>query len=311
MSGIRTQPPKVTASILPKKEPTMQESCDSADEFNKTILSYKEIAMKSVINKLSQVSQCLSECQMLIDPFNNIDEILPRCSDILSKMEQLVQSTAVKQHQFSESVLSCSSLSSPSSSSDSVELSVDDLFVSTMSSAIDKLSTKSIYNKRKAKKVRLKRLMENVPEDFVAIWQNSDKIFCQAPGQGPKKFNHQPRISVNWSKVNTRAFANLPTPQDVPLYGCSKHPIDYIGWHEKRTPFGSMPGFKTSLGIITCDTIKDPIHGFVYNKDMGGWVIHATREKDVQFNRRRQEKRKASGEKRWHTSRVKQRLMLL
>ena len=94
------------ASILPQKEPTMQEKDDSDNEFNRTIVSYKAIAMQSVTTQLSEVSQILSKCQMLVSPFNNIDEVLPLCSDILSKMEQFVKTTAAKQHMSSESVLS-------------------------------------------------------------------------------------------------------------------------------------------------------------------------------------------------------------
>ena len=288
MSGIRTQrPPKWSyARILPEEEiePTMQKNV-TINITEDHVKMYHNFAIKSVTKKLSEVSQIMSECQQLLNPINNIDEILPFCSDLLSGLYDLVQSVGAKQNQPSLSTIPVSmSSSSVDSSCDSSSLfeskSVGDLFVSNMARTIDKLSTKSIYNKRKARKMRKKRLLMSVPSDFVAIWQNCDKIFCQAPGLGPKKFNHQPRISVNWSKVNTRAFSNLPTPQDIPLYGCSQYPITYQGWHEKRTPFGSIPGFKTSLGIITVDSIREPIHGFVYIKELGGWVIHASDEKD-------------------------------
>ena len=82
-----------------------------------------------------------------------------------------------------------------------------------------------------------------------------------------------------------RALNNLPKPQDIPLHGCSQDEGLYNQWHNTNFPFGSMPGFRTNLGIISLDTIKEPVHGFVYDHDYGGWVIHASYKKDV-FNRK-------------------------
>ena len=259
------------ASILPN-EPTMQLKDEPVNEFNKTIKTYKENIIESVTTQLSEVSQVLSKCQMLIGPFNNMEALLPFCSDILSEMKDLVQSVSDKKNQASDSILPSVSSSSVDSSFDSSSESkpVDDLFVYKMSSFIDKIAPNSTFNKRKSKKLRKKRLMMKVPRVLRAIWQNCDKLFCQAPGPGPKQFNHQPTISVDWSKVNIRALTNLPKPQDIPLYGCSANPNKYNYWREMNCPFGSIPGFNTSLGVITLDSIKEPIHGFVYDKSAGG-----------------------------------------
>ena len=73
-------------SILPKEEPMMQTKDDS---FINSIQVYKDIAIKSAITQLSEVREVLSNCQMLIGPFNNVEEILPLCSDILSEMKYL------------------------------------------------------------------------------------------------------------------------------------------------------------------------------------------------------------------------------
>ena len=70
-------------SILPKEEPMMQTKDDS---FINSIQVYKDIAIKSAITQLSEVREVLSNCQMLIGPFNNVEEILPLCSDILSEI---------------------------------------------------------------------------------------------------------------------------------------------------------------------------------------------------------------------------------
>ena len=282
MSGIRTQPPKVTASILPQKEPTMQEKDDSDNEFNRTIVSYKAIAMQSVTTQLSEVSQILSKCQMLVSPFNNIDEVLPLCSDILSKMEQFVQTTAAKQSQVSDSILSCSSLSS--SSSDSVELSVGDLFVSSMSSFIDRVAPNSTFNKRKAKKLRRKRVLMRVPRELRAIWQNCDKIFCQAPGPGHKQ-RTRPRPSnerkplIDFSKVNIRMLRNLPQPQMYPVSSCSQDPKFYQSkdWYSSKYPFGSEYGYMTQLGVVPVSS--EPVHGYVFDIKFGSWILHASYHK--------------------------------
>ena len=170
----------------------------------------------------------------------------------------------------SNSVLSSSTSSDASSDDSSESSSVDDLFISRVTAAINNFAPNSVFNRRRAKKIRKKKILMRVPKELRTIWDNCDKIFCQAPGPGPKQFNHQPTISVDWSKVNIRALTNLPKPQDIPLYGCSANPNKYNYWREMNCPFGSIPGFNTSLGVITLDSIKEPIHGFVYDKSAGG-----------------------------------------
>ena len=287
-------------------------SCNSSNNnYNSNSESEKSVSIEvpSVSGIMSTVSQMISSCQFMIKlvDLKEVSQCLPHFQNILSEMNEMVAFTHQQQQENPEewkelmlsqedsSMLSpeLSSSSSITSSLDSSEsMAVGDLFINKLSATINKFAPDSIFNKKKAKKLRKKKLLMKVPRVLRAIWQNCDTIFCQASGPGPQQFNHQPEISVDWSKVNIRALSNLPKPQDIPLYGCSLNPNQYNHWHEQRCPFGSIPGYSTSLGVISLDSIKQPIHGFIYNKEMGGWVIHASREKDVNFNNRKQGKRK-------------------
>ena len=101
---------------------------------------------------------------------------------------------------------------------------------------------------------------------------------------------------VDFSKVKPHLHRNLPKPISVPVLACSPDPTFYgkcsvhtgqsppycggncktLFEHPLRSPFGSLPGFCTSLGIVAVP--KDPIGGYVYAGGTGEntvWQLHA------------------------------------
>ena len=101
---------------------------------------------------------------------------------------------------------------------------------------------------------------------------------------------------VDFSKVKPHLHRNLPKPISVPVLACSPDPTFYgkcsvhtgqsppycggncktLFEHPLRSPFGSLPGFSTSLGIVAVP--KDPIGGYVYAGGTGDntvWQLHA------------------------------------
>ena len=106
-------------------------------------------------------------------------------------------------------------------------------------------------------------------------------------------FTHSAEVAVpviNFAKVKPHLHKNLPKPAQLPVQSCSPLPDFYRrcticadahskgGWAESHglkrcappfeqlSPFGSLPGFVTSLGVVAVPA--DPIGGYVY---AGGW----------------------------------------
>ena len=101
--------------------------------------------------------------------------------------------------------------------------------------------------------------------------------------------------AINFAKVKPHLHKNLPKPAQIPVQSCSPLPDFYRRcticadahskavplegeWAESHglkrcappfeqlSPFGSLPGFETNLGVVAVPA--DPIGGYVY---AGGW----------------------------------------
>ena len=309
------------ASILPN-EPTMQEvnnNCNSS--FNNINSSFQSESEISIVENIFDVSQVMSMCRtnVKLAAAEELSQCLPLFQIILSDLSEMVafaqqqQQQPQQTHQSYEddqklsfkptyvkpivssyasfsSLASCSSLEDESMETDTgVSNTVGDLFISKLSATIEKFAPGHVFNRKKAQRIRKRKRMSTVPKMFRSLWKHYDTILSPAV---PKEPSLTP--IVDWSKVNYKALSNLPSPQDIPVYGCSKDQDLYkTRWYSTKHPFGSIPGFRTSLGVISLDKIKEPIHGHVYDPDYGGWVIHASyKEKDVNFNNRKQGKKK-------------------
>ena len=131
-----------------------------------------------------------------------------------------------------------------------------------------------------------------------------DKIDAKhAAKYSPQKegnFIHSAEVAiprVDFSKVKPHLHRNLPKPYLYPVYSCSPDPEFYTNCHlvklsdnhqgcaggckplfdiAKASPFGSLPGFETNLGIVPIP--QAPIGGYIYKggtADETTWQLYA------------------------------------
>ena len=170
-----------------------------------------------------------------------------------------------------------------------VEKSKDITFISRMVKTLAKLETKYLTPEHKRKKrlfTRKQKTSSIVPKEFDSFYH-----VLAAPEPDavavPDPFPH-----VKWSDV--RFKPTLPNPELCPVYSCSQDPEFYQGKKEYRydsviptvdepeflrlaryngKPFGALPGYKTSLGVVAVPT--KPVGGYVYCPDVKKWVLYA------------------------------------
>ena len=172
---------------------------------------------------------------------------------------------------------------------DSVMKSKDKNFILKMMKTLTKLETKYLTPEHKRKKrlfTRKQRSSSIVPKELGSIYH---ALAAPEPEvvAAPDPFPH-----VRWSDVRFKPA--LPTPESCPIYSCSQDPGFYKEKKEYRNgsiiptctdsdfqrlacyngqPFGSLPGYKTNLGVVAVPTI--PVGGYVYCPDARKWVIFA------------------------------------
>ena len=179
-----------------------------------------------------------------------------------------------------------------------VQKSKDQTFINRMVKALTKLETKYKTPEHKRKKrlfTRKQRTCPIVPNEFSSIFH-----VLAAPEPEPITVS-EPFPHVRWNEV--RFKPSLPNPEPCSVYSCSQDPDFYRDAEESlvsarpknpydwsvdvtRTsnknlakfkqdhPFGILPGYKTSLGVVSVPTT--PVGGYVYCPDARRWVIHAT-----------------------------------
>ena len=126
------------------------------------------------------------------------------------------------------------------------------------------------------RKVRLfkrkKRESSIVPKEF-------SRIFNVLAAPEPDVNVLEPYPQVNWNEV--RFKPTLPNPEPFAVQSCSQDPDFYQDQKDfpctfKRwapSSFGTLPGFKTSLGIVAVPAKH--VSGYVYCPDARKWVIYA------------------------------------
>ena len=87
-----------------------------------------------------------------------------------------------------------------------------------------------------------------------------------------------PYPQVKWNDVRFKPV--LPNPELCAVHSCSQDPefykdSDIPSTFKRWAPhsFGTLPGFKTSLGIVAVPS--EPVGGYVYSPTERKWVIHA------------------------------------
>ena len=87
---------------------------------------------------------------------------------------------------------------------------------------------------------------------------------------------------MNWHNVKFKPV--LPSPEECAVHSCSEDPdfykekidcfkIRYNLFH-KKNPFGSLLGYRTTLGTVPVPT--EPIGGYVFCTETRKWVLYAT-----------------------------------
>ena len=130
-----------------------------------------------------------------------------------------------------------------------------------------------------------------------SVCYNSVTIFADIPDEVPLPVS-MPKVqypSVDWSQVNVRNLANIPTPNTLPIHGCSPDSshydktkeMGYHGWEsrpskfEQPYPFGHLPGYLTDQGPIALS--NDVIFGHVWSVPDHKWILHsAVQREDIQ-----------------------------
>ena len=164
-----------------------------------------------------------------------------------------------------------------------IPANVDKKFVDKMVRVATKLETK--YATPVQKRVgsyfmRRPRLPYMVPEEFGAIYTNL--ALSQLDIAVGSVLSSQP--TVDWSTV--RFKPNLPKPEACPVHGVAQDPDFYrvktspfedhttYSLHRSKHPFGSLPGYHTTAGVVTVPTT--PVNGWVYSEELKRWVLYAS-----------------------------------
>ena len=162
----------------------------------------------------------------------------------------------------------------------------DNNFISRMVKTLNKLETKYLTPEHKRKKrlfIRKEKTSPIVPKEFDTIYH-----VLAAPEPEPVAVS-EPFPYVRWNEVRFKPA--LPNPELCPVHSCSQDPEFYQEkWEYRngsviptitepdflrkdRDPFGTMPGYKTSLGVVSVPTT--PVGGYVYCPDVKKWVLYA------------------------------------
>ena len=168
---------------------------------------------------------------------------------------------------------------------DSIMQSKEKNFILKMVKKLDKLETKYLTPEHKRKKrlfSRKEKTSPIVPKEFDSIYHALTAPESKAVDV-PEPF---PR--VRWNDVKFKPV--LPNPEPCPVLSCSQDPKFYQDTVDKSNygypihsdsdfvrlsgkSFGTLPGYKTSLGIVAVPT--NPVGGYVYCPDARKWVLFA------------------------------------
>ena len=269
----------------------------------------------SITQTMFHVKSQLSQCREMSGSLATA--LLPVMSEILSEISGFVMSASQHQQyqmlcdvsseletfpddessldQSSSSLISCSSSSSslsPGSTSKPLEgenVNVGDLFVSSLVKTIDKICPHNVFSRRQSKRSKKKRKLLLIHKELRTIWQYSSDIIVPVS-------RHRTTATVpvvNWSNVNQRFLANVPTPKMFPKHGCSEDPSFYQSYegiqedkfngtsnvvscppkHQQEYPFGSAWGIETSAGVLDVEGVQ--VHGHTWCPDKEKWLPFA------------------------------------
>ena len=176
--------------------------------------------------------------------------------------------------------------------------------IANILSTISRVAPNLSYNARKAKAMRMTRMMKRMCPELRTMWSNATTIFSSPMQKSLSSTDPGDSFpTVDWTSVNKRFLSNVPAPVSLPIHGCFQNPEDYENQYERSDygtyenkgskftnefPFGSILGFHTDAGPIQVP--DQVIHGHVYDERQG-WILHASyRDKEGKSEQRRNER---------------------
>ena len=134
-----------------------------------------------------------------------------------------------------------------------------------------------------------------VPDEFLGLWlftveptqeelEMYEKVLEEQIRPPPIYSPSLPKPRIQWTRLNTNMFRNLPQPEQLPIFSCSQDPQFYsaiksisyggtVNVFEGGIPFGTMYGFMTDMGAVPVP--EESIHGYKFSPEWGTWVIAA------------------------------------
>jgi hypothetical protein len=154
-------------------------------------------------------------------------------------------------------------------------------YISRMTKTLARLESKysiPVEKRKAAMFIRKPRTKHIIPKEFSAIFH----LLC-APEPDPI-IVPDPYPTVDWSTVRFKPA--LPNPESCPVFSASQDPTVYqekaSPWHPgqnystftRENPFGTLPGYTTTHGIVAVPTT--PVQGYIYCPDSKRWQLHAS-----------------------------------
>jgi len=144
----------------------------------------------------------------------------------------------------------------------------DKTFISRMVKTLTRLETKYLTpeHKRKKRLFTRKKTSPIIPKEFDSIYH------VLAAPEPDAVAVPDPFPYVRWSDVRFKPA--LPNPEQCPVHSCSPDAEFYVhDFGYLARPFGTLPGYKTSLGVVAVPIT--PVGGYVYCPNAGKWVLYA------------------------------------
>ena len=172
---------------------------------------------------------------------------------------------------------------------------MEEIFIDGMVEAIEKAAPGNVFNAVKSdRKRRKKKIKRIIPKMLRTIWLNSSEFQITTPSVPSVR-----TPVINWSQVNRRAMDNLPKLQAYPVHGCSQDPEFYKEHmktefeqnkvvppkHSGDFPFGYKHGYLTQYGVVSVGILPAPVHGYTYDQEEKGWVLHARYPEEIKRDR--------------------------
>ena len=246
----------------------------------------KDLVEEEMLTKVAEATSSLSSCEVKMNSSEVVECLLmsnlpPRHQSVSGVLHQEAVGGALARMGFDSDVkphgvLHCAM--------------VEDLLCNIVDKVVDSVAMR----KEKEWLDQMSANVDNIQARFLARYSP------QKEGDADVIHSAQVAIpSIDFSKVKPHLHKKLPQPVSIAVHGCYPDPAssqsqekcaiclwrlgdrngnsgDYSKYCKCGCPFGTLPGFDTSVGVVPVP--KDPIGGYVYAGGTGDkttWRLHA------------------------------------